>query len=217
MPNYCMNQLKLFGEIDYIKDFFQKIKSENSLFDFQNIVPMPKNIEDTERGSKSFASEAVCLFLSDGTISNHLRWMLDRYQIKISELDMMIETWQQDDKIDLELGYKIIENRQLYQGCGDWYEWCINNWGTKWQPMNVEIDGQILSFDTAWSPPQPIIEQIGEKFKKLSFEYRYYEPGICLAGLEYWAAGVCEMSESYDYDDEGYQKLARLFHDVDEE
>lgn len=44
-------------------------------------------------------------------------------------------------------------------GADNWYDWAMNNWGTKWD-VNLEEDeviidesSQILSFDTAWSPP----------------------------------------------------------------
>ena len=42
-----------------------------------------------------------------------------------------------------------------------WYWWNIRNWGTKWDACEIlhfRGNGSFrLSFDTAWSPPQPII------------------------------------------------------------
>nr|QMP83070.1 MAG: hypothetical protein [Caudoviricetes sp.] len=69
---------------------------------------------------------------------------------------------------------------------GGWYDWCIENWGTKWDQCNTseaEIDdpNQIeLCFDTAWSPPV----EFYKKMKELGFtvEAYYYEPGCQFCG-----------------------------------
>lgn len=57
---------------------------------------------------------------------------------------------------------------------GKWdYDWCCNNWGTKWDAykfgdkVTIEDDDDSyvrMEFFTAWSPPQPILEKINEKF-----------------------------------------------------
>lgn len=57
---------------------------------------------------------------------------------------------------------------------GEWdYDWCVNNWGTKWDAykfgdkVTIEDDDDSyvrMEFFTAWGPPQPILEKINEKF-----------------------------------------------------
>ena len=78
------------------------------------------------------------------------------------------------------------EENFLKFGAKDWYDWCINNWGTKWDLREVRVDCHdanniTLSFDTAWSPP---IEAYGT-LEELGFiiEAYYYEPGMCFCGL----------------------------------
>ena len=68
-----------------------------------------------------------------------------------------------------------------------WYMWCVNNWGTKWDAGDVDIeynDSEILEleFDTAWSPPEGIMEKLREKYPELSFQCFYDEPGMEAAG-----------------------------------
>ena len=72
----------------------------------------------------------------------------------------------------------------------NWYFWCTTNWGTKWDTNahSVEIDRDdpcILdaSFDTAWSPPIEFYKHL----QTLGFtvEAKYYEPGMCFAGMWY--------------------------------
>ena len=70
-----------------------------------------------------------------------------------------------------------------------WYHWNIQNWGTKWDVTadSVEIeleDSEMLevSFDTAWSPPEPICKRLREMFPESSFSWFYNEPGMEFAG-----------------------------------
>lgn len=95
---------------------------------------------------------------------------------------------------DTEENNKLMEattrNIEKY-GYGNWYDYCVNEWGTKWDVggdgMTCEIeDGRIsTSFDSAWSPPIAAYEKLVE----LGFEVRayYYEGGMCFAGI--WEDG----------------------------
>ena len=47
-----------------------------------------------------------------------------------------------------------------------------------------------LNFDTAWSPPKPIIERVSEHFPELTFDLRYFECGMGFNGQL-----VCERGE----------------------
>ncbi len=48
-----------------------------------------------------------------------------------------------------------------------WYYWKIDNWGTKWNSYNIEVESNFddeltVSFDTAWAPPIEIFKKIKE-------------------------------------------------------
>lgn len=69
----------------------------------------------------------------------------------------------------------------------DWYHWCIENWGTKWD-VDGSDDGVVdlkeneitLYFDTAWSPPLEFyiaLENLG-----FTVEGYYYEEGMNFVG-----------------------------------
>ena len=68
----------------------------------------------------------------------------------------------------------------------NWYDWCVSNWGTKWDFGGKEYDREDdntvkFSFDTAWSPPVEFFRQLEE----LGFTVRamYYEPGMAFCGI----------------------------------
>ena len=76
--------------------------------------------------------------------------------------------------------------RKLY-GADNWYDWSNQNWGTKWNSYHheVEYDGEeslVYKFDTAWSPPEPVIHALRKKFEDLSITAFYDEPGMQIAG-----------------------------------
>ena len=68
-----------------------------------------------------------------------------------------------------------------------WYDWRLQNWDTKWEASEIEIDyedSEILrvTFDTAWSPPEGVMTKLREKFPDVSFQCFYDEPGMESAG-----------------------------------
>ena len=86
-------------------------------------------------------------------------------------------------------------------GASDWYNWCVNNWGTKWDVGEddcVEVVGPAVkaSFDSAWAPPCQAYERLIE----LGFHVKayYYEPGMCFVGV--WE-GDMENGWDDDYHD----------------
>lgn len=71
-------------------------------------------------------------------------------------------------------------------GYDNWYDWAVNNWGTKWDvPLSecnpyVEGNSITLNFDTAWGPPVSFYK----KMEGLGFHVKgyYYEPGMMICG-----------------------------------
>jgi hypothetical protein len=87
-------------------------------------------------------------------------------------------------QIELEAAEK--SNREKF-GYATWYDFCVNEWGTKWDVggdgMTCEIEnGRIsTSFDSAWAPPCAAMD----KLMDMGFSVRlyYYESGMCFAGI----------------------------------
>ena len=101
-----------------------------------------------------------------------------------------------------QLSLEAIEKRnQEVYGYKNWYDFCVNEWGTKWdacaEGYEVEIEGGrlTLAFDSAWSPPIAAYE----KLVALGFDVRayYYEPGMAFCGT--WEDG---NDEFYDISNE---------------
>ena len=68
-------------------------------------------------------------------------------------------------------------------------EWCIDNWGTKWNCVNHikndddDDDSQVwFGFDTAWSPPIGIAHSLKHKFTGIKFRWFYRDAGDAWCG-----------------------------------
>lgn len=84
-----------------------------------------------------------------------------------------------------------------YSNNGAWYDWCISNWGTKWDVGKEEYEDPIvmkkvsvesgtfyevsLSPDTAWSPPVDFYNHLMEL--GYNVHASYFEPGMCFCGI----------------------------------
>jgi len=86
------------------------------------------------------------------------------------------------------------------------YEWCCKNWGTKWNTSDADLnerdDELIYTFDTAWSPPNPVIHKLGDLFPKLNFNLTYTEPGDGFKGELDIRQGKVYNDVASDYEDD---------------
>jgi hypothetical protein len=73
-------------------------------------------------------------------------------------------------------------------GAGNWYDFCCGAWGTKWDvdcqgQVDLHPEGKIVtaSFDSAWSPPVGVYQELVEQGYQV--KAYYYESGMCFAGI----------------------------------
>lgn len=89
------------------------------------------------------------------------------------------------------------KEREMY-GENNWYDWSIKNWGTKWNSIDPEVDGNDIRFYTAWSPCEPVIAALAKKFPDVGFTYTFCEPGQSFCGGRIYENG--KMIFYYDGD-----------------
>jgi len=107
-------------------------------------------------------------------------------------------------------------NRKTH-GYGNWYDFCVAEWGTKWDvggddghTVEQDANGVVFNFDSAWAPPLAAYEKLMDMgFEILAY---YYEPGMAFAGR--WEDG-CD--DYYEYDGMTSDEIAdTLPDDLDE-
>ena len=189
MPNWVQNDIYLYGEEKDIKKVLELVKSDESEFDFNKIIPMPKTLSLPAGGhddqsiqyaiskkSKTEQAEikvalvnAKCDFYGTyfkkiyGRIytTEELEKCAKEFEEEIANAKQ--RHWDSTDYASLgiktleDLGNMYIHNIITY-GCDTWYDWHCEKWGTKWNACEVYVSNNCISFQTAWSVPDPILE-----------------------------------------------------------
>jgi hypothetical protein len=168
--------------------------------------------ELTVKGSKAELAKFRDAVTSDQPIKSEPEEVLDRITLKpdidISYLDAnkiipYPKEYADADKAEHEAARQ--EQRPFSVTVPDGYnhggyEWCNRNWGTKWGfcSLTREIRPRSIfySFQTAWSPPEPLIRKMGEMFPALKFVYLYWECGAGYQGKMVIENGIVVVDES---------------------
>ena len=189
MPNWCENTLEIYSDdTEKMKEFYDFFGGRDKLQDnfcFNNIITLPQELDGTRSPSNIVSqkdydrytqlekkhnikdSQDVVRLVEDGTITEEERDLLWKEGITQEMSDM----------------------RKSEYGYDNWYDWQVNNWGTKWDIKgDVEIndiDDETCSlvFQTAWSPPEPIVVKLQEMFPDITFYGGYIGEGWEFAGV----------------------------------
>lgn len=189
MPNYVKNIITVEGDKSNILKMLNNVKYDDNRFgllDFNKIIPMPKSL-DIESGS-----------LTDIGLKEYKEFLEQYIDGKMTEnvLDCIKNIPEQDELLYLELhrnidpdewnlGKTAFCNIQKY-GYPTWYEWCIHNWGTKWNSCGAYGDKNgtfnpvtnSFCFRTAWSAPHPVIKRLSEIYPDIEFTHDYADEDI---------------------------------------
>jgi hypothetical protein len=65
------------------------------------------------------------------------------------------------------------EERCKRLGIPDWYSWNTKKWGTKWNAYEADLEGNVLTFETAWCCPVPIVHAIANQYPELTINWDY--------------------------------------------
>ena len=161
MPNHCHNRVTFYAHHSDSGDSEKQIAKLMEIFQgediFGQIIPEP-----------DWANTPLMSSDVKGTV-------YDRG--KVGELPQYVDgafgkslrfqsTGQQDDR---------------------WYDWRVMNWDTKWDAYDVNItdtdpENFEVEFNTAWSPPEAICNQIREDYPDVSVSWFFDEPGCEIAG-----------------------------------
>jgi hypothetical protein len=98
-------------------------------------------------------------------------------------------------------------------GKNNWYDWSIENWGTKWNARDsiIDYENKEITFDTAWSPPIPIIEKLTQLFPyRMLYICANEDIGSTVYKEEFFN-GLLNDYCIIDYSDEAYEIAFELW------
>lgn len=191
MPNHVKNVVKFIGSEREVKVVLERIAEdgkEPGIIDFNKIRMMPETL-DVESGSNTqTAIEAVLKALEHDSCywtSQKLGSMTDEEFKRRSK-----QSGKSFDELR-RLGLQYITNKVLY-GHTTWYGWCCENWGTKWNAYERGCDGDTIYFETAWSAPHPVIEELARLSDTIKIEHEWADEDIgSNCGRRFYENGEC--------------------------
>jgi hypothetical protein len=178
MPNWCSNSVQVEGPADEVKRFKEFVAGDNGSFDFNRILPRPEIYDYTASGGRTF----------DG--KSHRSWYSPPRNDPPTDLTgEALQEWHSEEHkrvFDAERPFTPEEQAELRKhGADNWYDWCVNNWGTKWNAGDVDLAEEYIpenpneegmleyQFDTAWGPPEGIVRKLRKEFPNLTINWGY--------------------------------------------
>ena len=117
------------------------------------------------------------------------KYTLEELEKVAKEFEEKLNSDKQDrfNEVDYkELGVNNLEdlgnayiNNILQYGADSWYDWCCENWGTKWNANNTYVvDDNEVEFDTAWSCPVNIFKELSRQFSGVEIVVEFADEDI---------------------------------------
>ena len=117
------------------------------------------------------------------------KYTLEELEKVAKEFEEKLNSGKQDrfNEVDYkELGVNNLEdlgnvyiNNILQYGADSWYDWCCENWGTKWNSSDTYIiDDTEIEFSTAWSCPVNIFKELSKQFSGVEIAVDFADEDI---------------------------------------
>ncbi|MGL4955328.1 MAG: hypothetical protein ACRC4Y_07650 [Cetobacterium sp.] len=181
MPNYCFNRIKLnlsFEELIKIKErVFSKDDFGDYYFDFNKLIERPENTLLKAYDDNLVKAFSKYYYENPDSLDQELLDKIIKNEIKRVRVNGMLVNI--DQYVEERYSKEELKN---YNGemLTLWHEWCVENWGTKWNSLFSSISREELIFSTAWHPiSQALFERfigvcrdiMGDKADKIWFYY----------------------------------------------
>ena len=148
-----------------------------------NTLQLKQTIEKLKETSTSFYGNYF------EKIYSCKKYTLEELEKVAKEFEEKLNSGKQDrfNEVDYkELGVNNLEdlgnvyiNNILQYGADCWYDWCCENWGTKWNASDTYIiDDNEIEFSTAWSCPVNIFKELSKQFSGVEIAVDFADEDI---------------------------------------
>ena len=179
MPNYVMNTVRVRGDDESLRALWKLTENEQGEIghlDFNKVIPMPEALKIEESSVMHKGLKAVQDFMEIYSMEKtEEEFKAAIWNIPQSSINAFLRMRTDVSREEWTLGLQAYRNIAQY-GAASWYDWCVKNWGTKWNACEPTLDSDendvdYLRFETAWSAPHPILEKLSEMFPNATFEH----------------------------------------------
>lgn len=200
MPNWTHN--KIICKKSIAEKLLTPVE-DTYVLDFNKLIPMPNEL-DLTCGTIEDMSVACYYYSLDSNERKKVKDLLfntktdfyhnywNKYSNDINRLlngslninEISNNYDSSDDKMKekysniYDLGKRYVDNIKDY-GFPNWYDWRIENWGTKWNVddevsvIDIDEDNYEIRFDTAWSLPYGIMLKFSELCNDNEFHWEF--------------------------------------------
>ena len=236
MPNYVRNIVTFKGTKEKLEELISYLKkSGHNELKFTYILRVPEELYAVE-SCENEVEVAIGEYLMDGTL-NCMNLPSLIYGTVKAEMEAMLHfTCHTDiELMKMYMAHKLMNgymeanywskcikwyaNYKKY-GVADWYGWCVDKWGTKWNPCDADTFDVLLPmketadvysmrycFSTAWDIPKGIYEALSKHFPEISMEVEYADEDY-----GYNCGHICykngEVSTIHAYEDDEMESFA---------
>jgi hypothetical protein len=159
-------------------------ESGDDQFSCNKLIPMPKELSGTQSPIPRVAELLSCKKKELLQVASDLD--LANAGFPDVTREQMLQAYKKEHGVfaaeEIETAKKGLRAFKV-TGHYDWYSWCCANWGTKWGTYNFRWEGaqndMRMEFlcESAWAPPEPVFERLGELFPDLSIHITSFDEG----------------------------------------
>lgn len=206
MPNHTANNFTITGPKDTVLAFIERAKDKNpdelqpQELSFNSFIPLPTELKNV--------SSPVRIMTKDEIAQQWIEWNDRRSQGKLG-------AFEENRPFGLGVTREQSEELLAKYGSVDWYDWCVRNWGTKWNcydvtEWSVNENGDTASatiyYETAWSPATTLWLKVSTEYPDCEFYHEFADEGAGFLGTETIVNGDVVKEEELDWDsDDGIE------------
>lgn len=135
--------------------------------------------------------------------------IVDSYLPCPEELKETVDGWSSDEEEQNKREELYARNIEKY-GYKSWYDWQYTEWGTKWGDCDTDVQGDFITYNTAWGTMTRAWVRISEMFPNLLFEFEHEEEAGFFCGYEFVKNGAakesffapCEYDKGVEWDND---------------
>lgn len=211
MPNHMTHRMRVIGDAEHLRKFVKKYIKVRKLsdgeqyqyLDFELVIPIPEALKKIKIDSRGDIGYEAWYGEKWQEILKYV-WVREAEIVERDDLQKFLEKKDPQYKIQAK---KVKSNLEKY-GAPDLLEWQVRNWGTKWNSYHLHMDLNVgprdwgsteidFTFQTAWSPPEPVLQKLSEQEPDLRFDIVGYEGGMGFACKGSFQGGIGDYDCSH--------------------
>jgi hypothetical protein len=209
MPNHTANNVTITGPKDTVLAFTTMAKNTSQDFSLNSFLPIPSELKNTT---------SPVHIMSQSEIDDMWTEWRKKKESKCDTGPMGLHSYEKDAPFGLGITQETYYTLVKKYGVSNWYDWCLINWGTKWDCYNVgewgvdsETSAATIYYETAWSPITIFWQTISQKYPDCEFRHEFADEGGGFLGNETIMNGRIIDSEKFEWNSaDGIKLLERL-------